>query len=251
MRNNPVRYTDPSGNRTCEDMPWECDDNGNWPTNQDSKPGSCASDRIIITLNGQECVLIPVGDWKITKYIYSLESDKVSPDIYTRTNDSISVPVCGHGFCSDRILSFRFLFGAEGLAMQGTGFTRTGEVIRVGDLVGKWVYTNQGYIDYYHGTAKFEWGYGGPGYAMTAYMYGAVGPNYKNGTYYVPLLQELGINQSGIVYGFDSGGRVGNQHLDVFVGIGLAASNRSPLPSTTNNVPVFRIICKGNRTNVD
>lgn len=28
--NNPINYTDPSGYATCEDMPWECDAEGNW-----------------------------------------------------------------------------------------------------------------------------------------------------------------------------------------------------------------------------
>lgn len=28
--NNPINYIDPTGHATCEDMPWECNDNGEW-----------------------------------------------------------------------------------------------------------------------------------------------------------------------------------------------------------------------------
>jgi RHS repeat-associated protein len=28
--NNPLKYVDPTGHATCEDMPWECDAEGNW-----------------------------------------------------------------------------------------------------------------------------------------------------------------------------------------------------------------------------
>ncbi|MCA9959089.1 MAG: RHS repeat-associated core domain-containing protein, partial [Anaerolineales bacterium] len=30
VENRTIRYTDPSGHMTCEDMPWECDNEGNW-----------------------------------------------------------------------------------------------------------------------------------------------------------------------------------------------------------------------------
>ena len=30
MMNNPLRYMDPSGHKTCAEMPWECDEEGEW-----------------------------------------------------------------------------------------------------------------------------------------------------------------------------------------------------------------------------
>ncbi len=41
--NNPVKYTDPTGHATCEDMPWECDNEGGWSddgSNPSSFPGT-------------------------------------------------------------------------------------------------------------------------------------------------------------------------------------------------------------------
>jgi hypothetical protein len=235
-------------------MPWECDDSGNWIDDPNTDTGSCSSETPI-SYNGKECYLVYVGEWVLSKYVYSFEGDasNADPKVYSHTNEYMTIPVWRGNLSENRRFHFRFLFGSEGLAMQGTGFTIQGEAIRVGNLNGSWQLTSQGFLDYYLGTARFEWGYGGPGYPMTPYYYAAVGPAYYGGTYYVPYLDSLyadtGYDVTGYVFGYDRGGRIPNNRMDVFVGRGLTAYNSSRMPSTTEPQQVFRVVCPG-RSNV-
>ena len=58
--NSPVRFIDPTGHATCEDMPWECDNEGGW-----SDDGSNSSPFPEISLQNSTRLLFQAEDWEI------------------------------------------------------------------------------------------------------------------------------------------------------------------------------------------
>ena len=144
---------------------------------------------------------------------------------------------------------WRFLYGSEGILMQGTGILPDGTPIHVNSYEGVWQSTN-GYTDYYAGTATFWYGWGGPGYELTSYIHGAVGPSFRGGIFYVPDFATM-INYpgGGYISGVDRGEAIKDYEMDLFVGVGyraiINAGNGFGLTNPIDHgVPVYQVICQ-------
>ena len=268
--NNPVNFTDPIGhvngqppinNQICGPDNIYCGGLGD----DIISTASCDSSELdTITYNGRTCYLVPVGSWHATTYISSLEADSSNmPSNYSRRGDIVRAKIRNLGGSSDQIdLSFRFLYGAEGLIMAGNGITNNGQWIYVDEssAQGTWQYTTCSYsngssglcLDYFEGTVSFYWGYGRTGANQVPFKTAAVGSSFLGGTYYIPAL--AGMNDypgGGFISGNDRGGAIQNGDIDIYVGIGLSSAYSAFLRyglSTSNDTPiqVYRIVCSGN-----
>jgi RHS repeat-associated protein len=66
---NPINFSDPTGYLTCKDMPWECDDNGNWLDDIVSSPPIFSRKDCTHGAFGEECGMyyvspvLPIAPW--------------------------------------------------------------------------------------------------------------------------------------------------------------------------------------------
>jgi hypothetical protein len=158
-------------------------------------------------------------------YIYAVESELMTdPDRYSRIGETTTASVCSYSGCSNHEFPYRFLFGAEGVIMEGTGRTNDGRYIHVNHRSGTWVYRTDDkgntYKDYFvPNGADFGWG---KGKNLTPHVSAAAGPSYSSGTtVYVPELSHA--PNGGYFTIADRGGGIVDGDLDVFVGEGRAA----------------------------
>jgi hypothetical protein len=204
-------YIDPTGHSSqyCDRYPQACVD-------EPQPIPTCGYDQI--SYDNKDCWLVPIGGWHISLYAYATVDD-VRTDLYLG-GARITINIRNLG---EVTVPWRFLFGSEGVLMQGTGILDGSPITaaswQLDPDLGGWQSPN-GYIDYYAGSAEFESGYGGPGYELTPYSHGAVGPGHRGGLYYIPRLRRT--PGGGFVSGVTGGGRIPNGQLDLFVGTGYA-----------------------------
>jgi len=214
---NPLKYIDPSGHAStpsCAGQP-DCGvDNTPAPINP------CQFNR---------CV--DLGIWHLTMYNYALESETPTDPIrFGKADETVTINVCfnGGGGCEQRTFPYRFLYGAEGIIMQGTGKTRDGRYVHPGDVQGYWVYATgpngKTYKDYFVPTVMdVRWG---PGRNLTSHVSVATGAAYPFGTaLYVPDLAHA--PNGGVFRVADRGGGIENGDMDIFIGSGWNAYKSS------------------------
>ena len=147
-----------------------------------------------------------------------------------------------HGSCDQIALPVRFVFGREGIAMQGTGIW-DGKPIH-GRFSGEWVPDPGKHSkDFFEGTVELFYGWGRPGREMVPLEEGAVGPSYVDQTYYVPILQDVG--GSGNFRAVDRGGEIADGDIDIFAGRGSFMTYKlttKGLKNPTDNVPIYSSI---------
>jgi len=216
VNDNPVRFTDPSGHIPCNHPRMKGIENCY------SRDPTKFLDIIII--NGLWRKAVYLGKWPVTNYIYAKESDAGKADERLSYNDKyIKVPLNDPktGEVVEVLnLPFRFVYGTEGIAMQGTGILKDGRPVFGWPFRGKWVEKPGIGKDYFSGDTKLYLGWGQPSFEMTPFKFAAVGPSYKGSTLYVPYLAENNITD-GVVYGWDRGGEIQDGDMDLFVGEGL------------------------------
>jgi hypothetical protein len=240
VNNNPLNYTDPSGNVRC-DLDGYCGDPGKGGDFSPWANTTCDS----VLVNGKKCYIIEsLGNWNISTYNYSLPSDETPNRAHS--GEMVIINVCnpGGGGCKNIAEPYRFWYGSEGIAMTGTGILPNGGIISGGNWNGNWESTtiNGQFVpyDYFRGSGTFEWSYGQPGRPLQPYFDAAVGPLYKGGYYYIPELNGYKGN-NGVFYGLDSGGGIHDGTIDIFTGTGF--NTRDKYLISINNTPVYRVIC--------
>jgi RHS repeat-associated protein len=113
VRNSPLNYTDPSGNASCKDMPWECDAAGNWQVGDDIPP--------MQPPDIGEGRWEQLGRYSISNYYLAHWSDFSGSWMCVPTINGGCLSVKGYTV----YVPGNMLTGFTGVGMSGTAFGRT------------------------------------------------------------------------------------------------------------------------------
>jgi hypothetical protein len=214
--NNPLKYIDPNGHATCEEMPWECDSNGNW----------LDGDNILFPPTPPPDELLQPGYewWLVTKdgvltYYYTPSINSGEAGLSSNPNDWIGEPY------KEAMMEGSVIINGELWKYDNGRFVKQGFCSNGGVPVG------YGCLSDYAVTGATEDGrpiYSVDG-AVAACPPGGGGTNACGTFGFNPAFQQGGpplyVDVPGnegyvlIVNPIDSGGRLGDTQIDIYAGI--------------------------------
>jgi hypothetical protein len=225
VRSNPVRYTDPSGHRAvdCDKEGGDCKVDPEW-----QKAKGCGATFKYMTINGRGCLLYPAGTFHVTWYYTPIASEF--------GGGTIEVNIEGLG----RVSLPRSAVLGDGMETQGS--LKIGPNQYINSLVIGKRYTA-------------SLGFGRPG--LRPFFQGAVGPSYFETSVYLPAFWNT--PSDGLFFGADTGGKIVDGDLDIYIGEGNAAVNEALRrysylgmkksgvfgDSGESNFPAYRAVCSG------